>query len=78
MKFYIEDGIGTRVSLLIYPHKLQHFSMADNPTPEVVCTQSHTLRIIGEEDKIIDIEGSLPELQEFVKLMTDVMEISKD
>lgn len=78
MKIYLEDGIGTRASLLIYPHKLQHFSMTDNPTPKVVRTQSHTLRIIGEEDKIIDIEGTLPELQELVKLMTEVMEIVKE
>lgn len=75
MKIYLEKGIGMKASLFIYPQKLQHHSRADNPIPEVVRNplQAHILRIIGEDDEVMDIEGSLSELQEFVKLMSDVI-----
>ena len=81
MKVYLENGYGgMRASLFIYPQKLQHHSRADNPIPEVVRDplQTHILRIFGEEGQVMDIEGSLPELQEFVKSMSDVMEKVKE
>lgn len=80
MKIYLEDGISMKASLFIYPQKLQHHSRADNPIPEVIRSplQTHILRIIGEDNEIIDIEGSLSELQEFVKSMSDVMENVKE
>lgn len=81
MKVYLENGYGgMRASLFIYPQKLEHHSRTDNPIPEVVRSplQAHILRIIGKTDQIIDIEGTLPELQEFVKSMSDVMEKVKE
>ena len=78
MKVYLEKGHSMRANLRIYPYKLQHFSTTDNSTPEAVSTQSHTLRIFGDADEVIDIEGSLSELQELVKLMSDVMDIVKE
>ena len=80
MKIYLEDGISMKASLFIDPQKLQHHSRTDNPIPEVVRSplQTHILRIIGEDNEVIDIEGSLPELQEFVKSMSDVMEKVKE
>lgn len=78
MKVYLEKGHSMRANLRIYPYKLQHFSTIDNSTPEAVSTQSHTLRILGDADEVIDIEGSLPELQELVKMMGDVMDIIKE
>ncbi len=79
MKVYLE-GTDMRASLFIYPQKLQHHSRADNPIPEVVRNplQTHILRIIGEKGQVMDIEGSLSELQELVKLMSDVMDIVKE
>ena len=77
MKVYLEKGHSMRANLRIYPYKLQHFSTTDN-TPEAVHTDSHTLRIIGDADEAIDIEGSLSELQELVKLMSEVMDIVKE
>lgn len=75
MEIYLEKGIGMKASLFIYPQKLQHHSRADNPIPEVVRSplQTHILRIIGEDNEVIDIEGSLSELQELVKLMTEAL-----
>lgn len=81
MKVYLENGYGgMRASLFIYPQKLEHHSRTDNPIPEVVRSpfQTHILRIIGEDHEIIDIEGTLPELQEFVKSMSDVLEKVKE
>ena len=80
MKVYLEKGHSMRASLRIYPYKLQHFSTTDNPIPEVVRSplQTHILRIIGEEDQIIDLKGSLSELQELVKMMADVMDMVKE
>ena len=81
MKVYLENGHGgMRASLFIYPQKLEHHSRTDNPIPEVVRNplQAHILRIIGEDNKVIDIEGSLSELKEFVKLMSDMMDNVKE
>ena len=78
MKVYLEKGHSMRASLRIYPYKLQHFSTTDNPIPEAVSTSSHTLRILGDADEVIDIEGALPELQELVKMMADVMDMVKE
>ena len=78
MKVYLEKGHSMRANLRIYPYKLQHFSTIDNSTPEAVSTQSHTLRILGDADEVIDIEGSLPELKKFVKSMSDILDNVKE
>lgn len=78
MKVYLEKGHSMRASLRIYPYKLQHFTTTDNSIPEAVSTSSHILRILGDADESIDIEGSLPELQELVKMMADVMDMVKE
>lgn len=79
MKVHLEDGL-MGASLFIYPQKLQHHSRADNPIPEVVRDplQTHILRIFGEEGQVMDIEGSLPELQELVKMMDEVLKGAKE
>lgn len=59
MRVYLEEGCGgMRASLFIDPQKLQHHSRADNPIPEVIRSplQTHILRIIGEDDELMDIE----------------------
>ena len=76
MKIYLEDGFSSmNASLFIYPQKLEHHSRTDNPIPEVVRSplQTHLLHIIGEDNEIIGIEGSLSELQKLVKLMTEAL-----
>ena len=67
MKVYLEgQRFGMTASLFINPHKLQHYSREDNP-------MTHILRIVGEDDEVMDLEGSLPELQELVKMMDEVL-----
>jgi len=78
MKVYLEKGHSMRANLRIYPYKLQLFSTASDSIPEAVSTQSHILRILGDADEVIDIKGSLSELQEFVKSMSDIMDNVKE
>lgn len=80
MKVYLEKGIGMKASLFLYPQKLEHHSMTDNPIPEVVRNpfHEHIIRILGEDHEVIDIEGSLPELKKFVKSMSDILDNVKE
>lgn len=73
MKVYLEKGHSMRASLRIYPYKLQHFSTTDQAVPEVIRRESHTLRIEGDGDETIDLNGTLEELKELAKLMAEVM-----
>ena len=78
MKVYLEKGHSMRASLSIYPYKLQHFSTTDPAVPEAIRGESHTLRIIGDADKTIELNGTLDELKELAKLMAEVMEVAKE
>ena len=78
MKIYLEKGHSMRASLSIYPYKLQHFSTTDPAVPEAIRRESHTLRIIGDADKTIELNGTLEELKELAKLMAEVMEVAKE
>lgn len=78
MKIYLEKGHSMRASLSIYPYKLQHFSTTDPAVPEAIRRESHTLRIIGDADKTIELNGTLDELKELAKLMAEVMEVARD
>ena len=78
MKVYLEKGHSMRASLSIYPYKLQHFSTTDPAVPEAIRRESHTLRIIGDADKTIELNGTLDELKELAKLMAEVMEVAKE
>ena len=78
MKIYLEKGHSMRASLSIYPYKLQHFSTTDPAVPEAIRRESHTLRIIGDADKTIELNGTLDELKELAKLMAEVMEVAKE
>lgn len=73
MKVYLEKGHSMRASLRIYPYKLQHFSTTDPAVPEAIRRESHVLRIMGDGDETIDINGTLAELQELAKLIAEVM-----
>lgn len=77
MRVYLEKGHGMRAALRIYPYKLQHFSTTDPAVPEAIRRESHTLRIMGDADETIDLNGTLEELQELAKLIAEVMEASK-
>lgn len=74
MMIYLEKGHSMRASLRIYPYKLQHYSTTDPAVPEALRKESHVLRIMGDADKNIELNGTLAELQELVKLMAEVME----
>ena len=74
MKIYLEKGHTMRANLRIYPYKLQHYSTTDPAVPEAIRRESHTLRIIGDADKTIELNGTLDELKELAKLMAEVME----
>lgn len=78
MKVYLEKGHSMRASLRIYPYKLQHFSTTDPAVPEAIREESHTIRIMGDADENIELNGTLAELQEFAKLMAEVMEVAKE
>lgn len=77
MKIYLEKGHTMRASLRIYPYKLQHFSTTDPAVPEVI-RRAHVLRIEGDGDETIEINGTLEELKELAKLMAEVMEVAKE
>lgn len=74
MMIYLEKGHTMRADLRIYPYKLQHFSTTDPAVPEALRKESHVLRIMGDADENIELNGTLAELQELVKLMAKVME----
>ena len=78
MKVYLEKGHTMRADLRIYPYKLQHYSTTDPAVPEAIRRESHTLRIIGDADKTIELNGTLDELKELAKLMAEVMEVAKE
>lgn len=73
MKVYLEKGHSMRASLSIYPYKLQHYSTTDPAVPEAIRRESHTLRIIGDADKTIELNGTLEELKELAKLMAEAL-----
>lgn len=73
MKVYLEKGHSMRADLRIYPYKLQHYSTTDPAVPEAIRRESHTIRIIGDGDETIELNGTLAELQEFAKLMAEIM-----
>ena len=77
MIVYLEKGHSMRASLRIYPYKLQHFSTTDPAVPEVIRRESHVLRIMGDADENIELNGTLAELQELAKLIAEVMEASE-
>lgn len=74
MMIYLEKGHSMRANLRIYPYKLQHYSTTDPAVPEALRKESHVLRIMGDADENIELNGTLAELQELVKLMAEVME----
>ena len=78
MKIYLEKGHSMRASLSIYPYKLQHFSTTDPAVPEAIRRESHVLRIMGDADETIELNGTLDELKELAKLMAEVMEVAKE
>ena len=78
MKVYLEKGHSMRASLRIYPYKLQHFSTTDPAVPKAIREESHTIRMIGDADETIDLNGTLAELKELVGLMAEVMEVAKE
>ena len=77
MKVYLEKGHTMGADLRIYPYKLQHYSTTDPAVPEAIRRESHTLRIIGDADKTIELNGTLEELKELAKLMAEVMEVQE-
>ena len=78
MKVYLQKGHTMRADLRIYPYKLQHFSTTDPAVPEAIRRESHTLRIMGDADETIELNGTLEELKELAKLMAEVMEVAKE
>lgn len=71
MKIYLTKGHGMSASLKLTPYKIQKFAPIEPIPPEI---QFHTLRILGEADESVDINGSLPELEELVRMMAKIME----
>ena len=78
MKIYLEKGHTMRADLRIYPYKLQHYSTTDPAVPEAIRRESHVLRIMGDADETIELNGTLDELKELAKLMAEVMEVAKE
>ena len=78
MKIYLEKGHSMRASLRIYPYKLQHLSTTDTAVPEVIRRESHTLRIMGDADETIELNGTLDELRELAKLMAEALKGAKE
>ena len=78
MKIYLEKGHSMRASLRIYPYKFQHLSTTDPAVPEAIRRESHTLRIIGDADKTIELNGTLEELKELAKLMAEALKGAKE
>lgn len=78
MKVYLEKGHTMRASLRIYPYKLQHYSTTDPAVPEAIRKESHTLRIMGDADETIELNGTLEELKELAKLMAEVLQGAKE
>ena len=73
MKVYLEKGHSMRASLRIYLYKLQHFSTTDPAVPEAIRRESHTIRIEGDGDETIEINGTLEELKALAKLMAEAL-----
>lgn len=71
MKIYLSKGYGMSADLSLTPYKIQKL-VPDEHLPPVI--QSYTLRILGEADEPVDINGSLPELEELVRMMAKIME----
>ena len=78
MKVYLQKGHTMRADLRIYPYKLQHYSTTDPAVPEAIRRESHVIRIEGDGDETIELNGTLEELKELAKLMAEVMEVAKE
>ena len=78
MKIYLEKGHTMRADLRIYPYKLQHYSTTDPAVPEAIRRESHTLRIMGDADETIELNGTLDELKELAKLMAEALKGAKE
>ena len=78
MKIYLEKGHTMRANLRIYPYKLQHLSTTDTVVPEVIRRESHTIRIEGDGDETIELNGTLDELKELAKLMAEALKGAKE
>ena len=78
MKVYLEKGHTMRASLRIYPYKFQHLSTTDPAVPEAIRRESHTIRIEGDRDETIEINGTLDELKELAKLMAEALKGAKE
>lgn len=74
MKIYLSKGYGMSADLTLSPYKMQ-LLVPDEHLPSVI--QSYTLRILGEADESIDINGTLPELEELVHMMVKIMEVKE-
>ena len=73
MRVYLEKGHTMAANLRINPYKIQHLSTTDTAIPEVIRRESHVIRIMGDADETIDLNGTLDELQELVKLMAEAL-----
>lgn len=73
MKIYLSKGYGMSANLKLTPYKIQKL-VPDEHLPLPPGIQSYTLRILGEADESVDINGSLPELEELVRMMAKIME----
>ena len=78
MKVYLEKGHTMGADLRIYPYKLQHYSTTDPAVPEAIRRESHTIRIEGDGDETIEINGTLDELKELAKLMAEALKGAKE
>lgn len=74
MRIYLEKGHSMRADLRIYPYKLQHYSTTDPAVPESIRRESHVLRIMGDADENVELNGTLEELQDLAKLIAEVMD----
>ena len=72
MKIYLSKGYGMSADLTLSPYKMQ-LLVPDKHLPVPAEIQSYTLRILGAADESVDINGSLPELEESVRMMAEVM-----
>lgn len=76
MKIYLSKGNGMSADLTLSPYKMQML-VPDKNLPVPPGIQSYTLRILGAADESIDINGSLPELEETVRMMAEVMKVKE-
>lgn len=73
MRIYLSKGDNEMsADLKLTPYKIQKLAPMEH-IPDVI--KSYTLRILGEADESIDINGSLPELEELVRMMAEVMKV---